>query len=126
MRKIKASLCCLLLVTSSAWAEWVALSTTKDTTNYIDPTTIRKDGNLRKVWEITDYKQRNKDGGMSTRQRAEYDCKSERRKVLSISGHTEPLAGGKELFNKQDVHDDWMDLPPNSAGEATLKRVCVQ
>ena len=39
----------LLLVTGSAWAEWVLVAEGNTANLYIDPSTIRKDGNLVKV-----------------------------------------------------------------------------
>ena len=51
-------LCLLLsLVAAPAWAEWVQVSETDHAFYYIDPATIRKDGNLRKFWTIADLKQ---------------------------------------------------------------------
>ena len=102
----------LLLATGSAWAEWEPVFFTYDgDTNYIDPATIRKEGSLRKVWEILDLKQRHKDGEMSRRSRSEYDCKNERRRFMSISEHSEPMARGETLRSVTNT-SGWYDIPP--------------
>ena len=114
-----------LLVTGSAWAEWVKVSK-GDMATYIDQDTIRQDGNLRKVWELRDFKQRDKDGSMSVRTRSEYDCKGERYRFLSASEHSEPMAGGVTLRRSQYNDDEWQHVPPGSVGDIVMKIVCAK
>ena len=113
----------LLLVTGSAWAEWVLVAEGNTANLYIDPSTIRKDGNLVKVWKISDLKQRHKDGELSRRVRAEYDCKQERFKLLSASFHSGAMASGTTLTT-QIGSGQWEDIPPKTVGETVLKIVC--
>ena len=119
----KTLLLALLLVTSSAWAGWVQVSQNDDSYFYIDPETTRKDGNLVRVWGIRDLKQRSKEGELSIRSRSEYDCKQERRRTLSFSAHSEPMAGGKTLESLTEA-GNWNDIPPGSVGSTILKIVC--
>ena len=83
----KTLLLAVLLATSSAWAEWVQASEDSSAKTYIETETIRKDGNLVKVWQMTNLKQRHKDGELSRRRRVEYDCKQELFRSLSFSEH---------------------------------------
>lgn len=115
-----------LFVTGSAWAEWKVVDETEKAFFYIDPATIRKEGNLRKVWEITDLKTRETDVAMSKRARTEYDCKNERWRLLALSTYSESMVKGKELFNMRGGPTDWSDIPPRTAVETTLKIVCAQ
>lgn len=122
-------LCFLLtLVAAPAWAEWVKVGVANDGrfTFYIDPDSIRKDGNLRKVWEIQDRRQRDKDGVMSWRARSEYDCKEEQTRILALSKHSEPMAGGETLWSRHGDAGEWSDIPPGSIVESALKRVCAK
>jgi hypothetical protein len=90
---------------------------------YIDPETIRKDGNLVRVWTIYDEKRRHKDGQLSIRSREEYDCKQERYRYLSMSTHSEPMARGDTLESyPPDV--SWREIPPGGAASFMLKIVC--
>lgn len=118
----------LLLATGSAWAEWEEVSKTDRATFYADKTTIRKDGNLSKMWSVYDLKQRDKDGSMSSRSRHEYDCKGERRRYLATSSHAEPMAGGKtiESYGEDLNKNPWRDIPPGTAAEDMLKIACAQ
>jgi hypothetical protein len=123
---ISALLIALLFVSGSASAEWVKIDEGKEMSSYIDPTTIRKDGNLRKVWQIQDLKQREKGGELSRQARLEYDCKNERFRTLSISTHSEPMANGMSLFQTTAASTPWNDIPPRSVAEAALKIVCAR
>ena len=125
MKKLLLTLLASLLVTGSAWAEWVLISGNDTLDQYIDPATIRKDGNLVRVWEINDLKQRHKDGELSRRFRSEYDCKQELRKTLSISEHSGPMASGTTLTSGIP-NSPWRDIPPGSIVEAVLKIVCAK
>ena len=116
-------LCLLAFVTSPAWAEWVKVRETKDATFYIDTATIRKDGHFRKIWEVKDFRERDTGGEMSVRFLSEYDCKEERYRVLSLSSHSEPMAGGHIVISGDDP-SHWVAIPPDTLGEITMKRVC--
>lgn len=118
-------LCFLLaLVAAPAWAEWVKVAAIDKAHFYIDPASIRKDGNLRKVWMILDLKQRDKSGVMSLRTRYEYDCKEERERIIAASTHSGPMAGGETLMS-DDGASEWKAIPPSSITSRILKIVCT-
>lgn len=104
-------------------AEWVKVSETEDEVVYIDPTTIRKDGNLRRVWELQDLKQRDKDGEMSRRAFIEYDCKEDRLRILSLSTHSKSMALGRVIFSESGT-SPWDFVPPRTISAKRLKIVC--
>lgn len=115
----------LMMLAGSAWAEWVMHSETETATHYLDPDTIRKEGNMRRIWGLTDLRTRHKDGEMSRRVRYEYDCKQELYRFLAITEHSEPMAGGKVL----SMHEEeklWRAIAPNTSAEATQKIVCAK
>ena len=122
---MRVILCFMLaLSTASASADWVKVAVAENgNTSYIDPTRVRKDGTFRKVWEIYDLKQRNKDGVMSFRFLMMYDCKDERFRFLSISTHSEPMAGGDLLLSDNSL-SDWNYVPPGSLVETKYNFAC--
>jgi len=115
----------LMMLASSAWAEWVMYHKDESITFYFDPATIRKDGNIRRVWVLQDLSKRQDGGVMSRRIRHEYDCKQERFRHLGFSAHSEPMAGG-ELLVMGDEHKVWTDVPPSTAIEIILNIVCAK
>jgi hypothetical protein len=120
--EMKKLLLVLLLVTNSAWAEWVKISETEDAVFYIDPTTLRKSGNLRRIWAFEDIK-KSIDGMLSSRSRDEYDCKNERHRSLAFSAYSASMLKGKTL-GSSDSETEWQDIPPNTPRETTLRFVC--
>lgn len=113
-----------LFATGSAWAEWVSLGESDSMTAHIDPDTLRTDGNLRKVWILINFKQRNTDGTMSVRSKQEFDCKNERYRFLAFSNYSEPMTGGKLIFNSENS-SSWHEIAPGTPSNSFLKAVCV-
>lgn len=117
-------LCLLALVAAPAYSEWVKMGVDEDGTVYIDPATIRKDGHLRRVWGMTDMRQRDPIGGeISRRALVEYDCKKLQVRVRSGTLHSEPMARGKGIV-AVDVPDTWFSIAPNSIDVDILTNVC--
>jgi hypothetical protein len=125
MKKLLLTLLTALMLTGAAWAEWEKIAENDFAEYYIDRATIRKDGNLRRVWRLQDLKQRDKDGVLSRRFRAEYDCKQERDRILSFITHSEPMADGT-ILKLASMNNEWSDIPPNSIAEDVLKIVCAK
>ena len=121
----KLFLVCLLMLAGSAWAEWVMYSKSEKSTFYYDPATIRKDGNMRRVWELHDLRMRRNNGVISRRMRQEYDCKEERYRFLFVSGHSEPMAKGEILITEGE-DNVWDAIAPGTISDEILKIVCAK
>ena len=115
----------LMMLAGSAWAEWVMFSDSDSGTSYFDPATIRKEGNMRRVWELQDLRKRGKNGEMSRRLRKEYDCKQERSRFLGMSGHSESMALGTVLWTVGE-ETQWDAVAPGTNREAILEIVCAK
>lgn len=105
--------------------EWIEVYATDFGTFYVDPTTIRKEGNLRTAWTIQNYKQRDTAGAISTRTTEAFDCTNERYKFFAFTRYSEPMGKGKTVSSVEEP-GDWKELPPDSAAEAILKIACAQ
>ncbi len=129
MRAILAAL--LMLAATCAWAEVVKVTETADTVFYVDAATITRNGNLRRAWTIQDYAKQEPNGTRSRRSLLEIDCTGERIRSLSVSEHSEPMAGG-EILNARDEESLWSfigqrtgsNVPPRTANMAILRFVC--
>ena len=122
----KLLLISLMMLSGSAWAEWTPLKNKTDSRYFYDPTTIRREGQIRRVWTVQNLIEPDRRGVMSRRMRVEYDCKNERYNLLSLTGHSEPMAGGKIIFSHDDMTAKWDDIPPNTAADTMLKIVCAK
>jgi len=122
----KALLVLSLLSVITVHAAWEKVSENSRSINYIDKTTIRKDGDLRKVWRLSDLKQREMTGEMSVRIRVEHDCKEDRFRYLYISNHSEAMAGGEIIHQGNKEDKDWSEVPPETLSAAVHKIVCAK
>lgn len=121
----KLFLVCLMMLAGSAWAEWVVFGESDTATSYFDPATIRKDGNMRRVWQLQDLRERGRGGEMSRRMRYEYDCKQERMRILGISGHSRSMAGGEILLTAGE-DNNWEAIAPGTVAETMLEIACAK
>lgn len=117
--------CVLAISAASAFAEWTKVGETDTATFYIDYKAIRKDGNLRKVWEVSDFKRQDKNGALSMRTRKEYDCKMELFRNLFLSVNTEPMGNGLPLSTDESIQN-WGQIAPQSSAATILQIVCAK
>jgi hypothetical protein len=108
---------------TGAWAEWVRVVETDHVDFYIDTASINKEGHLRRVWEMQNLKQRDKDGELSRHAMTEYDCKLRQTRILSLFTHVDPMANGKILLHVNGPLP-WKDIASNTIDEAYLRLVC--
>jgi len=100
-------------------------STASGDDRFIDVETVRKEGNLRRVWQVINFEKPNQYGWSSQRGRIEIDCKNETVQVLSSMSFAEKFAGGKTLFEmpKSDSGGP-IDIAPDSVMWAVMEKVC--
>ena len=127
--KMRALALLLLMAALPAWAEWVQVATTekgffsafsRGATYYIDPSTIVRDGNIRRVWEIQDQGEKGPQGERSVLASVEYDCADKRMRTLKATGRSLRMAGGA-IIPLRGMTDDWLILRPGKDHEAFLK-----
>ena|ERR1035437_6576475 len=115
----------LALATAPALAAWEKAASSDKGTFYIDPATIRKNGDLREVWQVEDFKAKRPDGAISVRTLREFDCKGDRVRVLANSEHSGAMATGKTLVSKNDT-GKWGHIPPSTVIAVISKAVCAR
>ena len=87
---------------------------------YIDRNSIKKEGNLLRVWELQDLKEKGPLEEKSRRILVEYDCKNERRRVMSFSFHAEQMGAGLTLKGDQ-TPGKWNLMVPNTTGSVVFQ-----
>jgi hypothetical protein len=118
----------LAAISASATAEvWVEASQNNDYVAYGDPSSIRREGDIVKMWSMFDYK--NPQPGiagkpyLSTKRQFEYDCKQGRARALAVSSYAAHDGKGVALASAS-VKYDWSPVVPESADEYLLKFAC--
>jgi hypothetical protein len=117
----------LVLASAAARAEWLELGESGTATHYLDPASIRKDGPLRRLWELQDLKLRLPNGEYSRRSLFEYDCNAARFRILSVSAFSGQMASGEILVMGVDPGSSGISqsITPGTIAEATLNLVCA-
>jgi hypothetical protein len=117
----------LVLSSGPAYAEWVAVSVNDETgvTAYFDPHTIRRKGELVKMWVLYDYKtvQTMIISFLSIRKQHQFDCAEERTRTFAERYFTGNMGSGKVVFNNSD-EGKWSPVQPGSVGQILWNYAC--
>lgn len=111
----------LLLAAAPACADWMKVGESDEAVIYIDPSTIERNGPIRRLWAMQEVRQIGPDGVASIRSFEEYDCTDRKFRYLSISAYAAPRAEGQVLFAHK-IEDEWNHLP---AGATSSKNRIV-
>ena len=118
----------LVLSSSPAYAEWVKVSDSDEAgkTVYVDPTTIRRNSNLVKMWQFYDYKTVQTVGGigfLTAEEQWEFDCAEERSRVLALKEFSGNMGSGTVVYTNSEV-GKWQPVAPSSIGQLLWKFAC--
>ena len=125
----KAILMMLLAgVNSSAAAEWAAIDEAETSTVYADAATIRKAGNMVRMWSLYDFT--TPQSGISVNEpflsmsnQYEYDCKDKRLRIFAVSFHSGNMAKGKVIKSATRA-GDWKSVAPGAISDLLWKIAC--
>jgi hypothetical protein len=122
----------LAFVSGNAMAKWGAnanwsfVDSTDDGVLFVDKSTIRKTGNMVKMWILFDFNNKPKHGRTSDRSRQsqdEFNCNDElwrERYSVSYSGNM----GGGEVIDSFSTPTTWAPVGPTSIGKAMWNIAC--
>ena len=118
----------LVLSCEPAYAEWVKVGDGDEAgkTVYVDPTTIRRDSNLVKMWQFYDYKTVQTVGGvrfLSAKEQWEFDCAEERSRVLALKQFSGNMGSGTVVDTNSQV-GKWIPVIPGSIGRTVWTVAC--
>lgn len=123
----------LLLVSTNVLAvDWVkAGGVTEDGsfTNYVDPQSIRRNGNKVKLWSLNDFKSgkvlSNNKTYLSTVARQEFDCFEDTVRIIDAYFYSGKMGKGDIVLSNPNRTDLAESAPPGSIFEAALKIACA-
>ncbi|MGZ5785781.1 MAG: surface-adhesin E family protein [Ramlibacter sp.] len=124
-RKIGATVL-LVLVSASAGAEWVLVDENDERRAYVDFGSIRKEGDLRRVWGVQDLKNQGPRGEMSELALSEWDCKEGRRRQVSSMLFAKGMTTGKLVGTGNAEPGGWESAGPHTFNDSLQKAVCAR
>jgi hypothetical protein len=121
----------LFLISLPAYAEWVAVEKNYllpgIQTVYIDPDTIRREGNLVTMWQLIDFKtmqgNRSPTRFLSTKTHKQFDCAERRLRVLAFTEFSRRMATGIPADGYVDT-GNWIPVEPDSINHALWEVAC--
>jgi hypothetical protein len=129
---MKRLLLALLVTTCSlSWAGWEfsAESNDSEITYYSDKSTIRRNGDIVKMWSLKEFSVRRTFNGVnykSSKVLYAYNCKYESSATVSIVHHSDSAGSGNVVyavtFKESDL--DWDPNAPGSLVEILWKIAC--
>jgi len=120
----------LAMLSSGAAAEWVKVGNTSAKGGveiYVDPATIRRSGNMVKMWAMYDFKTEQVDRGeryLSSKSQDEYDCKGEQWRRIYFTWHSEKMTRGDVVYSYDGIASNWEPVSPGSVNERIWKLAC--
>ena len=124
MKKLRLPLM-LITASSNVMAEWVEIESNETDTFYADPATIRKTGNIVRMWVLTDYKMVQTNASkpyMSKLGVRKYDCKEKQSRATIKTLHSKNMGVGKYvgiIGNRP-----WLSVSPRTTSELLWKFAC--
>jgi hypothetical protein len=116
----------LFLSSAPAYAEWVEVGITDEATVYADPDTIRRKGDLVKMWYLHDFKTTQtilKKSYLSSRSQAEYDCTEDRHRALASTSFSGNMGSGK-VRSSYSIKGKWEPVSPDTITQTLWKVAC--
>ncbi len=103
----------LLVICCSVSAEWVKSAEGSRTTVFIDPTSVKNNGNLKRIWSLQDYNEKGDEGEQSVSGYEEHDCRESRYRFLSITSFRGSMGTGGVIKTESGV-SNWRFIRPDS------------
>ena len=124
----------LVLSSGSGYAEWVSIGSSGSGGGYtvyinpdtINPDTIRRKGDLVKMWILLDYKTIQTVVGtshLSVRSQHQYDCAEDRHRRLAYTFFSGNMESGKGVYSNPD-EGKWEPVASDSVAEGLWKIAC--
>lgn len=110
-RTVLATLCLVFsVIGNDATADWEKVYNSDKLVAFADPATMRRKGNIVKIWSLFDFKAENtySDGSiyMSVMRETEFNCKDNLQRMVSYSVHSGKMGKGR-LVDSGASPQDW-------------------
>ena len=114
---------CLYLTALSAQAELRQFGQSPGNTSFFDTSTVHRSGNKVQVWTLTEFRERQAAGFLSTRTHKELDCKSQEERSIQFMAYADSKGKGK-VVGEVNESNAWQSIPPGTRNSRLLHMVC--
>jgi hypothetical protein len=114
----------LVIISSSVMAEWVEIGISENFIVYVDPATIRKSGNMVRIWSLHDYKTtQGSISYMSSTLEREHDCIEKRGQQLFLAFYSKNMGRGATIWKDTELRN-WRQVTSDTVKETVWKYAC--
>jgi hypothetical protein len=111
----------------AATPQWASVGLYDQGAVSVDLANVIREGPLRKIWSMMDYKiaQKSESGDtfLSTRSQMEINCQSRQVRIVHLSMHSGARLGGR-VVDSEGILRDWQAIPPGTPVDRIWARVC--
>jgi hypothetical protein len=96
-------------------------------TVYVDPDTIRRNGDVVKLWALIDFKTLQTDpmsSYLSVKSQREIHCTEERIRLLMMTAFSGNMGSGTVVYRYSDFNDQGIPIERSSVAQSLWKVVC--
>lgn len=94
------------------------------TTVYFDSDTIRRKGDLVKLWVLFDSKKVQSWNGLSVMVQHQFDCDEDRYRYLAVRRFSGNMGTGTTIYADADDTSPWKPVTPGSVGQVISRLAC--
>jgi hypothetical protein len=118
----------LVLSIGPVYAKWVSFekSDEEGMTVYVDKDTIRRKGDLVKMWHLFNFNTVQTEVGLSFLSitvQTEWDCAEKRHRPLAFIRYSGQMGSGK-MVNTESLANIWEPVAPDTLGQRMFKVAC--
>lgn len=116
----------LVAICTGAMAEWVKIGDMKEFDNYVDPSSVRKNGNIVTMWSLRDFNTQQALSSMkfqSDKTKADYDCAELRIRSLALIVVSGKMGSGETIFSHSQP-GKWNTVAPGTVEDARWRFAC--
>lgn len=122
----------LALSSRPVYAEWVSVDGKFEEgstpyTIYVDPDTIRRNGDLVKLWALMDFKTIQTEPSpshLSVKSQREFNCADEHVRLLRLTAFSGHMGNGNAVYSYSDSKDQGIAIEQDSVAHRLWKFAC--
>lgn len=119
----------LIVTTFPVQAKWVEVGANveKGETYFFDPETIQNNGELKKVWVLSNYDKKQVGGHHSVKTFYEFDCDDSKVRSVTMLLYSELNAVGNVVgAHHKEEPESWTSFSPSSIFNELSETLCVE
>jgi hypothetical protein len=122
----------LVLSSGPVYAEWVSVGGNIEEgltpyTVYVDLDTIRRNGDVVKLWALMDFRTIQTEPSpshLSVKSQREFNCTDEHVRLLTLTAFSGNMGNGNAVYSYSDPKDQGIAVEPDSVAQRLWKFAC--